>query len=170
MLGKCAGHRLSERLLLLHDQACPDTNLERPLELLGQVIPAVVVTGRVGSEVVLDRVGTPCAVGTHVVGVPGGVEHPTADVAAPISLGSNRGTLFAGESATGATGRQTLTPLRAERLEGLNQDCFLSGSGRQSSTGDRGHGGDYARDWKHPPQVAFYRAMASVFRRPSRMR
>ncbi len=74
-----------------------------------------------GSEIVLHRMGTPCTVGTHVVGVPRRIEHATADLAAPIRLGSNQCPLCGGESKTGATRGETLTPLRAERLERLNE-------------------------------------------------
>ena len=89
MLGKRAGHGVPQFFLFLHNQPCPDANPERPLKLLGQVVPAVVVTGRVRGEVVLDRMGTPCAVGAHMVGVPRGVKQSSADMTSPVGLRRN---------------------------------------------------------------------------------
>jgi hypothetical protein len=76
------------------------------LELLGRVIPAIVVTECVCRQVVVGAVCSACAVCKNMVGVPSGIDDKSAaDMASSGSLGEDVSALGCRKAASGGTGR-----------------------------------------------------------------
>ena len=68
--------------------ARPNAELQDKLELLGRVIPSVVVAERVSRKVVVRTVRAACAVCKNVVGLPCGLaDKPSTNMATSVGLG-----------------------------------------------------------------------------------
>jgi len=83
--GGCLAH---ESLALFNLGAHPNAELHDELQLLGRVIPTVVVAKRVSWKVVVRMVCAACAVCANMVGVPCGLaDKPPANMATSGGLG-----------------------------------------------------------------------------------
>jgi len=94
------GHGLAQGRLLLDHQTRPDAQLERPLELFGEVVPPVVIAGGVRGEVVVDTVAAAVAMRVDMVGLPSALERAAAEVASVPGLGGDSVTLVPSQSLT----------------------------------------------------------------------
>ena len=81
VVSELAQQLITEDRVTFHVIASPDADLQHPLELLGRVVPPVVIAKAMRREVVVSGVRSPGAVRQHVVSLPRlAVDAAAADV------------------------------------------------------------------------------------------
>ena len=95
---KCGSDIISYGGAALNLSSCPYTKLQYVLEFLGQIVPSIVIAGRVRGQIVIDIVNAASAMGDNVIGLPLLVlDLPATNVTATRSLGEDLSSFRGGQ-------------------------------------------------------------------------